>query len=256
MDDGVVFSDSVVVRPDAVNADRRIKFDGIARHLQNAGQDHLAASGHEQTHPHWIARRTVIELQRSGGWPERLSLHRWCSRMGSRWCNIRIDLDGDAGTSVKTEAFWINFNVDTGTPSRLGDDFTDKFGSTAEPGPLRWKPWLDTSPDPAATAVPFLLRAVDVDFVQHVNNAVYWSALEEALSQYPDLEGKLPVRAVIEHNTQLTLADSPRLLAYRDGDRLLVWIMVGDRNVASMAVETGDGDVVRDSLAWGSVRCD
>lgn len=225
------------VRADAMRPDHRLQFDGVARYLQDTGQDHLVDTGFDDVHPYWISRRTVIDVYDSGHWPETLTVERWASKMGSRWCNVRIDLDGDAGTRIETEGFWINFNIDTGTPSRLDDTFVERFGAVAEPGALRWKSWLDPKPHPDAERIPFRLRAADLDFIDHVNNAVYWSALEEALHRHPDLRDRTPLRGIVEHNSPLVLADEPELLCRRDGDTLSVWLMAGERCAAAIAAQ-------------------
>lgn len=155
--------------------------------------------------------------------------------VGSRWCTVRIDADGVGGTRVETEAFWINFNIETGTPSRLSDEFVTRFGASAGPGSLRWKPWLDPQPHPNAESFPFTLRATDLDVIDHVNNATYWAALEKCLAQHPDLCDRIPLRSIIEHNSPLVLADRPTLLVHRDDHPVYAWLMAGDRNAAAIA---------------------
>ncbi|WP_461166006.1 acyl-[acyl-carrier-protein] thioesterase [Tsukamurella serpentis] len=234
---GGIFTAERSVRGDAVSQDRRLKFDGVARYLQDAGQDHLRHVDYEDVHPYWVVRRTVIDVLEGGEQPDILTLERWGSKMGSRWCTARVDIDGRKGTRVQTEAFWINFNIDTLTPSRLSDTFLSIFGASAEPGVLRWKQWLDPAPHPDAVEIPFLLRAADLDVIGHVNNAVYWSALEEALATEPDLRERLPLRGIVEHNSGLQLEDAPRLLAHRDNDILYAWLVAGDRTAVAMSVQ-------------------
>ncbi|WP_298446654.1 acyl-ACP thioesterase domain-containing protein [Gordonia sp. (in: high G+C Gram-positive bacteria)] len=237
LSEGAVFTSTWPVRGDDISHDRRLKFDGVARCLQDVGQDHLAHIGHLEIHPHWVLRRTVIEMHALGEQPDQLTAERWAAQAGSRWFTARIDIDGERGTRIATEGFWINFNVDTLTPSALSDTFRRRIGGDAVPGRLRWKKWLDPVPHPDAVPVPFLLRVCDLDLIEHVNNAVYWTALEEALATQADLRERLPLRAVVEHDSPLQLADAPRLLAHRDGDVLSVWLMAGERTAATMSVE-------------------
>lgn len=236
-----MFRSERVLRADAVRPDRRLQFDAVARYLQDIGHDHLVAAGFDDIHPHWIARRTVIDIYKSGHWPENISLHRWASKIGSRWCAVRVDADGSKGTRVETEAFWINFNIATGTPSRLSEEFIARFGAAADPDVLRWKPWLGTEPHPDSISIPFALRATDLDLIDHVNNASYWAALEECLSRHSDLRNRDSLRGVIEHNSPLELADEPTLLAYRQDDTLYAWLMAaGGRNAAAMVAAAID----------------
>ncbi len=235
--EGAIFTATWPVRGDDISHDRRLKFDGVARSLQDLGQDHLEQIEHSQIHPHWVLRRTVIEMHAIGEQPDQLTAERWAAHTGSRWMTARVDLDGAAGTRIATEGFWINFNIDTLTPSALSETFLHRMGGAAVPGRLRWKKWLDPAPHPAAVPVPFLLRVCDLDIIDHVNNAVYWTALEEALATQPDLREQLPLRAVVEHDSPLQLEDAPQLLAHREGDVLSVWLMAGERTAAAMIVE-------------------
>lgn len=56
-----------------------LRVDGIARHIQEAGVDHLVHCGALESHPHWIVRRTVIDVIRPITWPAKLRTRRWCS---------------------------------------------------------------------------------------------------------------------------------------------------------------------------------
>ncbi len=239
--EGAIFTSEWPVRGDDISHDRRLKLDGVARCLQDVGQDHLEHIGHSMIHPHWVLRRTVIEVHAVGEQPDRLTVERWAGRTGSRWFTARVDIDGRYGTRIATEGFWINFNVDTLTPSALSEGFLQRVGGEAIPGRLRWKKWLDPVPPATSEAVPFLLRVCDLDLNEHVNNAVYWAALEEVLATQSDLAHRAPLRAVIEHDSPLQLADAPRLLAHRDGDVLSAWLTVGDRTAATMLVQTLPG---------------
>ena len=133
LDRGAVFTARRQVRGDAISQDLRIRFDGVARYLQDAGQDHLHHIGFWDVHPHWVVRRTVIEILENGEQPDELTVERWAARMGSRWSSVRVALDGRLGTRIETEAFWINFNVETLTPSAFDEDFEALVGAAAEP---------------------------------------------------------------------------------------------------------------------------
>jgi hypothetical protein len=65
---------------------------------------------------------------------------RWLFR--TRWCEIRVRIDGGQGGLIESEAFWININRDTGMPSRLSDDFLDELQRTTDVHRLRWTPCL------------------------------------------------------------------------------------------------------------------
>ena len=73
---------------------------------------------------------------------------------------------------------WAHLDPATGAPGRLGERFAEVYGPSAGPGRpdhrLRHPP-----PSEDAERLPWTFRAADLDVAGHVNNAVYWEALEE-----------------------------------------------------------------------------
>src|SRR6185312_4474714 len=61
-------------------------------------------------------------------------------------------------------------------------------------------------PPPDAVRTAWALRATDVDLLGHVNNAVYWAAVEEALAP-----GAGPASALLEHRRPVDLGDAVEL---------------------------------------------
>ena len=106
--------------------------------IQDIGHDHVHALGFDKTHPVGVVRRTVVDLIRPIEFQDMLRLRRWCSGTSTRWCEIRVRIDGGQGGLIESEAFWININRDTGMPSRLGDDFLDELQRTTDVHRLRW----------------------------------------------------------------------------------------------------------------------
>ena len=109
---------------------------------QDIGHDHVHALGFDKTHPVGVVRRTMVDLIRPIEFQDMLRLRRWCSGTSTRWCEIRVRIDGGAGGLIESEAFWININRDTGMPSRLSDDFLDELQRTTDVHRLRWTPCL------------------------------------------------------------------------------------------------------------------
>ena len=84
----------------------------------------------------------MVDVIRPIEFEDMLRLRRWCSGTSTRWCEIRVRIDGGAGGLIESEAFWININRDTGMPSRLGDDFLDELQRSTNVHRLRWMPCL------------------------------------------------------------------------------------------------------------------
>jgi acyl-ACP thioesterase len=91
---------------------------------------------------------------------------------GRRW-----SVAGDRDGRIEVDSVWIHLDADA-NPARIED-----FGVYAEAAGGRPVSTKLELPDPPAGAerVPWPLRAADVDLHGHVNNAVYWQAVEELL---------------------------------------------------------------------------
>jgi acyl-ACP thioesterase len=142
-------------------------------------------------------------------WPSPVTFNRWCAALSTRWCTMRVDLDGESGGRIETAGFWICMNKDTLTPSRVTDTLIDRFSSTATEHRLKWRPMLAdlAAPD---TEVPFGLRRTDIDLFQHVTNTAYWHAIAEVAALVPDICGQ-PYRAVIEYRRPIRYGESVAL---------------------------------------------
>ena len=137
-----VFERSWPLRVGDIDRSGRLRLDAAARLIQDIGQDHVHALGFDKTHPVGVVRRTMVDLIRPIEFQDMLRLRRWCSGTSTRWCEIRVRIDGGQGGLIESEAFWININRDTGMPSRLSDDFLDELQRTTDVHRLRWTPCL------------------------------------------------------------------------------------------------------------------
>ncbi|WP_405497998.1 acyl-[acyl-carrier-protein] thioesterase [Nocardia sp. NBC_00511] len=212
--------------------DQGLRIDGIARLLQDAGVDHLIHENALDSHPHWIVRRTVIDVLRPVEWPAQLRLRRWCSGVSPRWCTMRVRIDSDAGGLIETEGFWIHMNKDTMSPSRLADQFFELMSSTTPDHRLRWKQWLDT-PVPGIGGIRFPLRRTDTDHFQHITNTAYWHAVHEFTAEAHDLT-RFPHRYILEYNKPIHYGELVDVHTAHGPDSLTLWFTV-DRDVRAVA---------------------
>lgn len=226
------FEASRPIRTADVDSEYRLRLDGVARYLQDIGADNLTAFGFDRTDPLWIVRRTVIDVHRPAVWPDRVHLRRWCAAHSTRWSAMRVRLTGADDALIETEGFWINIGADTGMPARISDDLLESLGRTTDEHRLRWKPWLPAAPpdpddreDQDGRDRTFHLRSTDIDPFNHVNNATYWHAVEEYLTDRPDLIAA-PHRAVVEHLSPIFARDHVRLRTLSDESSLSLWFLV------------------------------
>ena len=95
-------------------------------------------------------------------------------------------------------------------PSRISDDFLEQLQRTTDIHRLRWKPYLKPGAREDANQIrEYPVRFTDLDLFDHMNNAVYWSVIEDYLSTTPGLL-KAPLRVTIEHETPVALGDKLR----------------------------------------------
>ncbi|WP_310767191.1 acyl-[acyl-carrier-protein] thioesterase [Mycobacterium sp. Z3061] len=225
-DEGYVFQTGWRLATSDIDEHRRLRLDGVARYIQEAGALHLADAGLAEVHPHWIVLRTVIDVLEPIEIPSEITLRRWCAGLSSRWCDMRVQLEGDQGGRIETQGFWICMNKDTLTPSRLTDDCVERFGSTTDNHRLKWRPWIAEHVQ-AGADTPFPLRRTDIDLFEHVNNTIYWHGVHEVLTEFPELENN-PYRAVLEYRSPIKYGEALTIRSERSGDAVRMDFTVGE----------------------------
>jgi acyl-ACP thioesterase len=154
----------------------------------------------------WVVRRARLTFTRLPRLGERVRLRTWCSGIGPRTAERSTTVEGDRGGAVQAVAVWAHLDPVTGVPARLGEDFRAVYGASA--GPQRPDHRLRHPPPPAdAERLPWTFRAADLDVAGHVNNAVYWEALEEHRSHPAVTDG-----AVVEAEHRAPAVAGPALV--------------------------------------------
>ncbi|NLU81608.1 acyl-ACP thioesterase domain-containing protein [Rhodococcus sp. HNM0569] len=237
--DARYFDTSWPIRTGDVDASSRLRFDGVARYLQDIGNDNLEAIDALDTHPYWIVRRTVIDVVRPTTGTERVALRRWCSGFSTRWADMRVQITSESGALLETSGFWINISGETGMPTRMSDGFLAGLTRSTDEHRLKWKQWLPKTPPADASVRHFPLRRTDIDPFDHVNNAAYWHAVEELLAEPESAHlATVPHRAVVEYLSPVTSSDELVLRTVHTDSSLTTWFMVGDTVRAVAAVTT------------------
>ncbi|WP_246600842.1 acyl-ACP thioesterase domain-containing protein [Skermania piniformis] len=186
------------VRLGDTDTDDRLRLDAVARYLQDIGFDNLDAVPEGNLHPAWIVRRTVVDVLAPIEFRDTVHLSRWSSGLSNRWCNMRVQIASERGGRIESEAFLININPETMRPGRMSDTFMAPMLAYTAEHRLRWRAALHARSDVSAEPRRFALRITDFDRMGHLNNAIYWAALEEAVVDRPDVL-TLPYRAIVEH---------------------------------------------------------
>ena len=233
---GHIFETTLTVLSSDLDEDNCVRPDGIARYLQEAGYQHLIATNMDSSHPHWIVRRTLIDVIEPIRWPDTLRVRRWCAALSPRWCSMRIRIDGSDGGLIETEAFWICMNIDTMSPARMSDEFIATIGSTTSDHRTRWRPWL-TDAVSSQTVTPFPLRRADIDLFKHLTNTAYWQGVHEVTADHSEMTS-VPHRYVIEYNKPIAAGEDVEIHSSVQAGALEIAFVVGDDVRTRAAVKT------------------
>ncbi len=84
-------------------------------------------------------------------------------------------------------------------------------------------------PPGSLTGRSWPLRATDFDTARHVNNAVHWAAVEDALAG----RDWVPAGAELDYNRPIVVGQQPQLVTSHTGDQLLAWLLTGTRRLAT-----------------------
>ncbi|MHB8246154.1 MAG: acyl-[acyl-carrier-protein] thioesterase [Acidimicrobiales bacterium] len=226
---GRVFAAEYMVRLGDVAPGRRARLDAIARYLQDVAEDDASDAGWPASIG-WVLRRSALTIRRFPVLGERLRVETFCSGSAAMWAERTTTISGDAGALLQASAVWVAIDVATGRPTRLGELFERVYMPST--GGRRASARLTLGPpsdDALARSATWPLRASDFDVWRHVNNAVSWEAVEDAMEGL----GWLPVRAELEHNDAITATDSPHLVRDESEDHLNVWLVDGSRVLTS-----------------------
>ena len=145
-----------------------------------------------------------------------MELTTWCSGVAAIAAGRRWSVRGDAGGELEVDSVWIHLDA-AANPARIED-----FGVYAEATQGRHVSTKLELPDPPPDAprVPWTLRATDVDLHGHVNNAVYWQAVEELFGERARRAraAELDYRQPIDLGEEIELARFGDAVAFVAGD--------------------------------------
>lgn len=178
-DEGRRYTTQYVVRLGDVDANGALRFDGVARYLQDVATDDWVDTGTTSSAT-WVVRRTAIRRRSDARWPSYLdcmTVTTWCGGVGAAWAERRTNFYVDDELLIEVVALWVPISA-TGQPQRIGRDFFDVYGDAVRERKVSGR--LPTpSVDPSATSRPWILRRADLDVVGHINNAAIWQAVTE-----------------------------------------------------------------------------
>jgi acyl-ACP thioesterase len=192
----------------------RLRLDAVARFLQDTAIDDVQETGWGMPEHLWFVRRIRIDVLRPFLDDVEAALTTWCSGVASIAAGRRWTITGDAGGRIEVDSVWIHLDA-RASPARIED-----FGVYVEATAGRRVSTKLELPDPptGAAGTRWSLRATDVDLHGHVNNAVYWQAVEEL---FPTLsvDPREPLQAELDYRQPIDLDEEIDVVAFDAGGR-------------------------------------
>lgn len=206
---GRTYSSVRRVRLSDMDATGRLRLDSVARFLQDVAIEDVDETGWGLPEHLWFIRSIRVDVLAPFLDDGEVELVTWCSGVGPVAAGRRWSLSGDRGGRIEVDSVWIHLGPDE-RPARL-----DGFGIYAEATGGRRVSTKLVLPDPPLDAgrTRWPVRVTDLDRHGHVNNAVYWQAVEERLIRRgPD--PSQPLRALLEYREPTDVDDDLDLVEW------------------------------------------
>lgn len=220
---GRVFRGDRLVRLGDVDPSSRLRLDAAARYLQDVSSDDTAEADPEGRLL-WVVRRTTLEVLDPPRYREPVRLATWCSGLGSRWAERRVRMEGERGGRVEGSSLWVCVDRGSGRPARLPATFVERYGVDPDTPEVGARHRIPAPPADLCTT-PWPIRHTDLDALGHVNNAAYWSVVEQERARRGGPAP--PLRATIEYGAGIDPGEPVEVGAIdaEDGD-VLCWLLV------------------------------
>ena len=190
----------------------RLRLDAAARYLQDLSDDDTRDAGFTQMT--WVVRKTVIDVLRFPTYLEPLDLVTWCSGLGSRWAERRVDIHSAGGGALRSATIWVHLDPATQRPATLTDQFDHVFAASTAGRTVSTRLSLGELPAGDVELAAWPSRLADFDVMEHMNNATAFVVVEEVMASRRDL--RAPLRVVVEYRTPI---DRGMRLRYGGVDR-------------------------------------
>ena len=201
----------------------RLRLDAVARCLQDAATDDVEETGWGAPEHLWVLRSIRIDVVAPCLDDTRVEIATWGSGFSALAAARRWSLVGDRGGRIEVDSVWIHLGPDA-RPARIGDGFEPYLEAA---GGRRASTALTLpQPLPGAPRASWPLRVTDLDVLGHVNNAVYWQAIEHSLNGSA-VDLRRPVRGQLDYRHPVDLGDDVGLIEFENGASYGVAFVVG-----------------------------
>lgn len=208
-----------------------LQLDALVRYSQIISNDDTNDAGLEQDLA-WIARSTVVDVVHPATLDEPLELVTFCAGLGRTWAQRRVTVTGGRGARYDLATLWVSIQPDSMRPRRLSEQFLDIYGPAAQGRKVSAKqriPRPSTAAIDRSVRLEWAARWGDFDAFGHMNNVVYWSAIQHAVGA----EVAAGTRIAVEHGSGVQPGDPSVVLVDRaaPGTVLRMWWLVDGEGV-------------------------
>jgi acyl-ACP thioesterase len=176
----------------------RLRLDAAASYLQDLSDDDTRDAG--LANMTWVVRRTVIDVLQFPTYLEPVDMVTWCSGIGSRWAERRVDIGSPAGGSVRSATLWVHLDAQSLRPMPMPASFGQIFAAATAGRSVSSRLRLDGPPTELEVS-PWPVRFADFDVMNHMNNAVAFALVEEVLASRKGL--RAPLRIEVEYRSPI-----------------------------------------------------
>jgi acyl-ACP thioesterase len=205
---GRVFRHRARVTVADVSPAGRARLDALARWLQDAAYEDSLDSG--LGGGVWIVRRLALRVHRFPRVRDEIEVATFCSGIAPLWAERSSVVSCRGERVAEAVALWVHLQPDGARPQPMPEGFDRIFAPSAMGRRVRARLRHPATPPAGAAARPWRFRGADLDLAGHVNNAVYWEALEDELVADEPPAG---LQAEIEHRAPAASGEATVLAA-------------------------------------------
>ena len=224
-----------------VDGNDEMHLEALGRFLQDIATDDAYDSGLRELGGVWVVRRYDIRLTHWPAFRDILDLVTFCGGTGPCWAERRTSVMSGDTHVAEGVALWVFADQAGGRPLALGDQFYEIYGEAAA-GRRVSSRLVHAAPGPDVARRPWALRARDLDFLDHVNNARYLEAVEDELvarlPKHQPVVAELEFRGAVRRGEELELLSQVGTDSEEGEGELLVWLVSGGEVRMSARVGT------------------
>jgi acyl-ACP thioesterase len=188
----------------------RVRLDAIARWLQDVAYLDIEDAGVAEAAV-WVVRRTRIIAAPFPRFSEHLRIQTFCTGAGRMWAERRtvIARDGEPGPLVQAVALWVHLDPVSGQPAPLTPAEIEVYAESISDWQLQVR-LRHPRPRGGESSTQWRFRAADCDLAGHINNAAYWTVLEEDLLGGADpgtIDAEIEFRSAAQPGEMTVLVD-------------------------------------------------